>query len=100
MEASIFALRLKLLNFLPSFTANFAPARKKNLLRAAWVLGRPHAPRTAAGSRMGSRTDAKRQSGLKSNLLAARVTPPVYLVPLARALKSMAALSAPREVEA
>ena len=80
VEASIFALRLKLLNFLPSFTANFAPARKKNLLRAAWVLGRPHAPRTAAGSRMGSRTDAKRQSGLKSNLLAAWVTPPVYLV--------------------
>ena len=60
VEASIFARRLKLLNFLPSFTANFAPARKKKLPRAAWVLGRPHAPCTAAGSRMGSRTDAKR----------------------------------------
>ena len=29
-EASIFARRLKLLNFLPSFTVNFAPAQKKS----------------------------------------------------------------------
>ena len=31
VEASIFARRLKLLNFLPSFTANFAPTRKKKV---------------------------------------------------------------------
>ena len=31
VEASIFARRLKLLNFLPSFTANIAPARKKKV---------------------------------------------------------------------
>ena len=33
VEASIFARRLKLLNFLPSFTANIAPARKKKSCR-------------------------------------------------------------------
>ena len=51
VEASIFAHRSRPILRLRA---------KKKLLRAAWVLGRPHAPRTAAGSRMGSRTDAKR----------------------------------------
>ena len=45
MEASIFARRLKLLNFLPSFTANFAPARKKKV--AEGRLGARTPTRTA-----------------------------------------------------
>ena len=44
-EASIFARRLKLLNFLPSFTANFAPARKKKV--AEGRLGARTPTRTA-----------------------------------------------------
>ena len=45
VEASIFARRLKLLNFLPSFTANFAPARKKKV--AEGRLGARTPTRTA-----------------------------------------------------
>ena len=49
VEASIFARRLKLLNFLPSFTANFAPARKnlKKLEVAEGRLGARTPTRTA-----------------------------------------------------
>ena len=45
VEASIFARRLKLLNYLPSFTANFAPARKKKV--AEGRLGARTPTRTA-----------------------------------------------------
>ena len=45
VEASIFARRLKLLNFLPSFTANIAPARKKKV--AEGRLGARTPTRTA-----------------------------------------------------
>ena len=49
VEASIFARRLKLLNLLPSFTANFAPARKnlKKLEVAEGRLGARTPTRTA-----------------------------------------------------
>ena len=60
VEASIFARRLKLLNFLPSFTANFAPARK-NLKKLEVAEGRLGA-RTPTRYRQphGHRADAKR----------------------------------------
>ena len=56
VEASIFARRLKLLNFLPSFTVNFAPARKKKVAEGRLGARTP----TRYRQPHGHRADAKR----------------------------------------
>ena len=79
VAAGIFARRLKLLNFLPSFTANIAPARKKSC-RGPLGCSDAHAPRTAAGSRMGSRTraNAKADQSLTCSCPGEDIPPSIY----------------------
>ena len=56
VEDSIFARRLKLLNYLPSFTANFAPTRKKKVAEGRLGARTP----TRYRQPHGHRADAKR----------------------------------------
>ena len=79
--ASIFAHRLKLLNVLPSFSANFAPARKRKAAEGRLGARTPTRTRTSAAMGMGSRTAAKSKTGHRSSRPLAAGTHPILSPP-------------------
>ena len=79
--ASIFAHRLKLLNVLPSFSANFAPARKRKAAEGRLGARTPTRTRTSAAMGVGSRTAPKTKPRHRSSRPLAAGTHPILNPP-------------------